>query len=101
MVRPKRLSASALHVASLCLARYVAMNVNYAGGVQNSAAMTGTSCHHALQMFVDTVFIQKTHDWDKAWLDHWLKEGYRLTFGSTDYTTREFADAQSMIDKWF
>jgi len=102
MVRPKRLSASALHVASLCLKRYVAMNVNYGSGVSNnSAAKTGTTVHYALEKFVQAVHIKKEHDWDEDWLIHYLKEGYQTTFQNTDFLTPEYLDALSMTQNWF
>ena len=101
MARPKRLSASSLHVFGLCRKRWVHMNLYFAGGIQNNAAMTGSTCHYALEHYVQDVYIDKKYGPDINKLMEYLREGYTATFASSDYTTREFLDAEMMLQNWF
>ena len=51
-MRPTSVSASSLHVASLCMRRYEAEYIKYGRGMSNNAAKTGTTCHAALKSYV-------------------------------------------------
>jgi CRISPR/Cas system-associated exonuclease Cas4 (RecB family) len=101
MVKPKTLSASSLEVARLCMKRFVHMNLNFAGGIQNNAAMTGSTCHYALEHFVKRVYIDKSHEPSLDMLIDLLKEGYLTVFGDADYNSDEYLDAKQMIEAWY
>jgi len=101
MVRPKTISASSLQVASQCMKRYVAENLNYARGIANNAAMTGSSCHYALEHYVKRVYMEKTDEPGLELLLKLLEAGYTDTFGDTNYTSPEFKDAAEMLTNWF
>lgn len=97
---PKSLSATALHTAELCMARYKAENIDYARGSSNRAADLGTSLHGALEMYVRACYIEKTHEPSLDMLITLFKMQYISLFGN-DLQTIEFMDGVSMCEKWF
>lgn len=97
---PKSLSATALHVAELCPARYKAEHIDRAGRVGTSAASTGTAVHGALEMFVKACYLDKTQEPTAQLLADLYRMSYMTTFGTSDCETEEFWDGGEMLNKW-
>lgn len=97
----KSLSATAIQTFEACPARFKAENVERSKGFGGVAASVGSTVHGALERYVKAVYLDKTEEPSKEALDQYLKISYIEIFNSSDFTTEEFADAQSMIDTWF
>lgn len=101
-MKPASLSATALHVAELCLARY---NVEHLGKVSQPSkkeATIGSTVHEALENFVRAVYLKKKAKWeDEFYLAHLLKEAYVEHFNSADPTTPEFEECQWLVSRWY
>lgn len=101
---PSSLSASSLNVAELCLARWKAENFHRSKGMGGSAASLGTSCHGALEMFVNATRPELGGD-ESKWTLKFLLDLYRLsymeTFGTVDATGDIFDDGVAMLTDWF
>lgn len=100
---PRTLSASALHVAELCMSRYFAENIERGRGEENSAANLGSAVHGALEYFVKAVYLDKVHPADGK-LDL-LKQYYDISF-MTEFKTAEtdspeYTDGWEMLKKWW
>jgi hypothetical protein len=87
-VIPTSLSATALDVATKCLARYAAENIGKNRGTSSAPAMIGTSCHNALEVYVKTCYID-LH-----------KMQHMVVFDTTDASGPEFEDGQELLTKW-
>ena len=99
---PTSLSASSILVSEACLARWRVENLNKAPQMSSDPADVGTTCHFAFEMFVDAVYIKKTHTWDDvAYLTDLYKIGYVQTFGNADFETAQFADGAALVAKWY
>lgn len=101
---PSSLSASSLNVAELCLARWKAENFHRSKGMGGSAASLGTSCHGALEMFLNATRPELGGD-ESKWTLKFLLELYRLsymeTFGTVDASGDIYDDGVSMLTDWF
>lgn len=100
-MKPKSLSASALRVAQLCLARYVAENIDYARGINNPAALLGTSVHGALEMFVKACYIEKSQQPSLQLLLDLFQMSYMTTLGTADLSGEDYSDGVEMLKAWF
>lgn len=98
---PKTLSASSLQVAALCMDRWNAEYMTYARGHSNSAADVGTTCHGGLEMYVEAVYINKTHEPSFDLLVTYYQMAYVQTFGTADMDTDEYNDGYDLIKKWY
>lgn len=99
-MQPKSLSATALHVSELCLARYKAEHIDRAARVGTSAASLGTAVHGALEMFVKACYLDKTQQPSGQLLGDLYRMSYMTTFGTSDCDTEQFWDGAEMLDRW-
>lgn len=101
-MKPKTLSATALHVAELCPARfkaeYIDKSRNFGGG---TAASLGTAVHGALENYVKVTYIDQAAEPSLKSLLSYFKLSYIQTFNTYDTDTAEFADGQELLFKWF
>lgn len=100
-MRPKSLSATALQVANLCLARYHAEHIVRGRAPGKSAATLGSAVHGALEMYVKACYLEKTQSPGKGLLTDLFKMSYMSTFGTSDLDTDEFDDGLEMLYRWF
>lgn len=101
MRTPKSFSASALLVAEQCLARYAAENLEYGRGIQNNAAMTGTSVHWALEEFVEKTVRSQQAEYSLKTLLAFFDLGFMQTFGTSDLSGPEYEDGKQILTGWF
>lgn len=99
-MKPRTLSASALNVAELCLARYHAEHGLYGRGVSGDAAMLGSSVHGALEWYVIKCYIEKVNTPSIDLLVAAYQASFMKTFGTSDMDSPEFQDGLEMIRKW-
>lgn len=97
-MQPKSFSASALHVAELCLSRYRAENIERSRGPGGTAASLGTSVHGALELYVQAKMLGG--DPDLKYLLDMFRMSYMTTFGTADTNTEDFEDGVEMLTKW-
>ena len=98
---PKTLSASSLQVATLCMARWKAEQMDRIPGFDGNPALTGTACHGALEKYVDAVYIDKTHEASQKLLESFYDIAYIETFGTADKDTPEYKDGLDLIRRWY
>jgi hypothetical protein len=102
-MRPKSLSASALSVAELCLARYKAEQIERGRGAGNSAASVGTSVHGALEMFVKATRPELGGNPAMGGLDTiemFYRTSYMDTFNTSDASGEFYDDGWDLVKKW-
>lgn len=97
---PKSLSATALHVADLCLARYAAEQIWRAKGPGGHAANLGTAVHGALEYFVNATQINKDQPWDFVLLEMFYRKSYMETFNTSELG-EGYEDGLDMLKSWF
>lgn len=99
---PKTLSATSLQTANLCMARWVAENLEFTPGISlHSAADTGSTCHEALEKFVRDCYIDKTKEPTWELLKTYLEMSYIGIFKDANFKSDEFKDAESMLRRWW
>ena len=96
---PKSVSASALENAQQCLARYKATAIERGAGMNNPAAMLGTTLHGALEVFIEPNMI-KAGMWDWDWLLTCYKISFENIFGPTG-PKDVFDDGRDILLKWY
>lgn len=101
-MKPKSLSATALQVANLCMARYEAEHIIRGRGLSKGAADLGTACHGALEMYVKAVYLDKTHEPSKDLLTDLYKMSFMATFRTSDPSSLpdEYMDGYNMVTNW-
>lgn len=100
-MKPKSLSASALQVAEMCLARFHAENILRTERPPNSAASLGTVCHSALEVYVLKVYIEKVREPDLEFLLDLFAMFFAAQFGTFDDTSDDYRDGIDMLKRWF
>lgn len=100
-MEPKSLSATALHVAELCPARFKAEHIDRSKGFGGVAASLGTAVHGALEMFVKRTQIDKVEQSSKKLLLDLFKLSYIETFNTHDTDTVEYMEGYKMMEDWF
>jgi hypothetical protein len=100
-MEPVSFSATALNVYELCPARYKAEHLDRAKGFGGTAATLGSTVHGALELFVQTCYIDKTETPTFDLLIDYLKISYTMTFGSSNYETIEYMEGYEMLKRWF
>jgi RecB family exonuclease len=99
---PKSFSATALHVAELCMARYEAEQINRGRGEGGTAASLGTSCHSALELFVKaTKLSENPEPYTLENLLVYFRMSYMTTFGTADLDTPDYHDGIEMLTNWY
>lgn len=98
---PASISATALHVAELCPARFHAEHIEKSKGLGTSAANTGSAVHGALEIFVQRCYIDKLEEPSLKLLQEFYALSYAQIFGSFDNSTVEYADGFDLINKWY
>lgn len=99
-MKPNSASATALHVADLCLARYAAEHVWKAKGPGSHAASLGTSVHGALEIFVKYCYIDRTHEPSSSFLIDLFKMSYMKTFDTVELG-EGFDSGVEMLTNWY
>ena len=95
---PRTVSASSLAVAEKCMRRWKAENLDRVPGMGGNAASLGTTCHAALEKFVEEYLKNGTWSWDD------LSIYYQFAFGTIfgfDSSVPEYDDGLQMLNKWF
>ena len=101
-MKPKSLSATALQVAELCMARYTAENFHYSKGMGGFAASLGSACHGALELFVKSTKLEgHPENWNLAYLLDMYRLSYMQVFGTVDCSGDIFDDGVAMLTDWF
>lgn len=98
---PRTLSASALHVAELCLSRYYAEYIERGNSASNSAATLGSSVHGALEFFVKNCYIEKKHSPDLKLLLEMFKMSFMTEFGVSEAVGPDYDDGVAMLKEWY
>lgn len=99
---PKSLSATAMDVATKCMARYAAENFQKADkGDSGMPAMLGSSCHNALEFYVKAVYIEKVAEPSLDLLLTYFKMHYMAIFDTADAAGEVFDDGVEMLTRWF
>lgn len=100
---PRSLSASALHVAELCLSRYFAENIERGRGEDNAAASLGSAVHGALEYYVKACHLEKDKPKQPSLtlLEQYYDIAYMSEFKTADTSTEEYADGWEMLKKWW
>lgn len=100
---PKTLSATSLHVAELCMARWEAEMFHRGKGQWNTAAMLGTTVHNALEQYVKLCIMDSQFPaTEKQLLEFFLMQ-YYATFGSGGNLKEDenYLDGVKMLKAWF
>lgn len=99
-MQPKTISASALKVASLCLARYNAEYVEGGRGLGGEAANLGTTCHLALERYVEAIAIKKTHEPRLETLLSLYMMAYLEIMKDYNFESKAFKEGENMMRVW-
>lgn len=99
-MKPKTLSASSLKVAALCLPRWEAEYLNGARQPGGAAADLGTTCHSALEMYVKTAIMEKSHPATVKHLLDCYTTSYLEVMQSFDFDSEAFKDGERMMRVW-
>lgn len=100
-MEPKSFSATSIQTAELCMSRYAAEHISYARGIGNTAANLGTAVHGALELFVKTVYLNKTEKASMSYLHELFRMQYMTVFSTGDTDTEEFNDGADMLFRWY
>lgn len=96
---PNSVSATSLTTARLCPARYMAENIIYGRGMDNPAALLGTTIHSALELYVNEVYVQRSKASSADLLRDYFELYFIKNFGSGgDDTFRE--SGLEMCERW-
>ncbi len=98
---PKSLSASSLQVFTLCPSRWQTEYLNRTPTPDNDAAMLGTSCHGACEMWVEKCYIEKIMEPKLQLLLDFYQMSFIMTFGTADTESDLYKDGVEMLTKWF
>lgn len=98
---PKSLSASSLHVAKLCLARWEAEIYSKGSRETNTAAGLGTSVHGSLEDYVTLVYLKQERERSLKLLLDLFDLNYLKVFGGLDKSAVEYKDGVTMLTNWF
>lgn len=97
---PKSFSATSLQVAEGCLSRYKAQIIDRGAQFQGDAANVGLVCHSTLEQLLKGVFIRCDIPWAWTTAEQLFDEAYDEIIGA-DRSRPEYADAYSLVRKWF
>lgn len=98
----KKLSASSLQAADMCLARFHAqMEAGYGADIKNDYAKFGSSCHGAFQDYVDIVYIKKKIYANLEILLAYFKKHYQIEFKTADLSSHWYTDGIELLTKWY
>jgi len=100
-MKPKSFSATAMHVAELCMSRYKAESIDYSKGMGGTAASLGTSVHGALEMYVKQVYLDHTGSPDLKLLLDMFRLSYMQTFHTSEAVGPDYDDGVVMLKNWF
>jgi hypothetical protein len=101
-MKPRSLSATALQVAELCMARYTAENFHYSKGMGGMAASLGTACHGALELFVKSTKLDgHPENWNLPFLLDMYRLSYMESFGTSDCSGEVYEDGVDMLKRWY
>lgn len=98
---PKSLSASALNVSELCMARYFAEYIQRGRAESGMAASIGTSCHGALETYVQWCYLDCKAEPTLDLLIDLYKMSFMKTFGTAEAAGPEYEDGLDMLKNWW
>lgn len=98
---PTSLSATALDVATKCLARYAAENIGKNRTASGMPAMLGTTCHNALEQYVKDCYMGevRTSPSLNLLLDYY-KMHFMVEFDTADPSGDVYEDGVQMLTNW-
>jgi RecB family exonuclease len=99
-MEPKTFSATALHVAELCTARYKAEFIERGKGQSNSAATLGSSVHGALEMYVKNCVMESKFPATVKQLLDFFKMSYMKEFDTVELSGEDYEDGVEMLQRW-
>lgn len=99
-MRPNTVSATSLHVASLCMKRYEAEYIKYGRGFQGDAAKVGSVCHSALENYVKAVYVDKSAKPELGLLLEFSRTAFVAIFNNGDFSSEFYLDAEQMLTEW-
>jgi hypothetical protein len=97
---PKSVSASSLHTAELCMARWKAEYFERGRGESGDAALHGTVCHEALENYVKTVVIGGNGEQNIKTLLDFYRMSYMTMIDST-CAGEKFDKGVEWLTNWF
>lgn len=98
----KKLSASSLQAADMCLARYYAESkAGYGATIRNNYARLGSSVHGALEDFVKLCFIEKKAYANKDFLIAYYKKHFMANFETAELSGDWYDQGIEMLDNWY
>src|SRR5438477_12984094 len=101
-MNPKSLSATALQVASLCMARYAAEQVDRTKAFGNTgAADLGTVVHGALEEYVKLTQLEKSREESWELLNGLFEVTYMKMFNTVELNSVAFMEGQQMLKDWY
>lgn len=100
-MEPKSFSATSLHVAELCLARYEAEHLHRGRGVGGSAASLGSAVHGALELYVKGCYIAFSEQPSLKLLLDLYRMSYMSVFATADASGEMYDDGEEMLTRWY
>lgn len=104
-MQPTSLSATALDVATKCMARYAAENIERNRTASGPPAQLGTAVHNSLEIYVKSVYMDGPQDGRKQpelkYLLDLFRMQYMVVFDSIDPEGDMYADGVDMLTRWF
>ena len=98
----KKLSASSLQAADMCLARYYAESkAGYGATIRNDYARLGSSVHGALEDLVKLCFIEKKAYANKDFLIAYYKKHFMANFETAELSGDWYDQGIEMLDSWY
>lgn len=100
-MRPRSLSATAIQTSMRCLSRYHAEHIVYGRGSSGDAALLGTSCHGAFEMFVKMCYLEKSQEPTEKLIIDLYQMSFAATFGDLDKKSDDYRDGLKMVKDWY
>lgn len=98
----RKLSASSLQSADMCLARYYAESkAGYGATIRNDFARLGSSVHGALEDFVKLCYIEKKAYANKDFLIAYYKKHYMKNFETAELGGDWYDQGLVMLENWW
>ena len=98
----KKLSASSLQSADMCLARYYSeVKAGYNATIRNNFARLGSSVHGALEDFVTLCFIEKKAYANRDFLIAYYKKHFMENFETAELSGDWYDQGIQMLENWF
>jgi len=98
----KKLSASSLRAADMCLARFYAdTQAGYGAHIKNNYARLGSSVHGALQDYVQVNYIDKKFFANEDFLIALYNKHFQEEFQTADLSGEWYEAGKEMLQRWY